>query len=92
MAYKDKKKAAEYNRTYQRNNPEKVKLKILKYRYGISGVNFQEMTMRQDGKCAICKRSLPLNLDHNHDTGQLRELLCRGCNWGIWSFGEDEKG
>lgn len=35
----------------------------------------------QGGKCALCQRepSTPV-LDHDHFTGRIRGVLCRGCN------------
>ena len=44
---------------------------------------------KQDGKCAICL--LPLidgeyGLDHCHDKGEPRGLLCRNCNLGLGYF------
>lgn len=44
----------------------------------------------QNGLCAICNRpeaeTGTLRLDHCHDTGKIRGLLCNGCNMGIGSF------
>lgn len=34
----------------------------------------------QEGKCAICRVSKELCLDHDHRTGLARGLLCRSCN------------
>jgi len=55
----------------------------LKYRFGINEKDYNLILKKQKGRCAICKK-LPLNqrldIDHNHTTGIIRGLLCRGCN------------
>lgn len=54
--------------------------------YGINIEEYNEMVMLQCGTCAICSE-IPENhrlaVDHNHDTGIVRGLLCRKCNAGI---------
>jgi Recombination endonuclease VII len=32
------------------------------------------------GKCALCPREGPLNLDHDHATGRIRGWICWQCN------------
>lgn len=65
-------------------NPDAVKQKNLKRNYGI---NLEEYTKRYDtqhGLCAICKTPHDvLCVDHSHDTGKVRGLLCHPCNRGI---------
>lgn len=34
----------------------------------------------QDGRCYICDSKARLCVDHNHDTGEVRKLLCDRCN------------
>ena len=34
----------------------------------------------QKGCCALCDRPRPQNLDHDHDSGLVRGLLCISCN------------
>ena len=49
---------------------------------------------KQKGGCAICKKpfgNLQPHFDHNHNTGEIRGLLCRRCNIGL-AFIENEKG
>ncbi len=43
------------------------------------------MDISQDGKCAICRivPSRTMAVDHCHDTGAIRGLLCSNCNTGI---------
>lgn len=42
----------------------------------------------QDAVCWICGKT-PVVPDHDHQTGQLRGLLCAGCNLGIGKFADD---
>lgn len=58
------------------------------------------MLKSQNGVCAICKQPetvrqnngvVRLNVDHNHDTGQVRGLLCYRCNRLIGHFDNNPK-
>jgi len=62
--------------------------------YGLSDDDYYAMLLEQDGLCAICReepsfRRQPLHIDHNHDTGKVRALLCGHCNQAIGKFRED---
>jgi hypothetical protein len=67
--------------------------------YKISPDTFNTMWENQGGKCAICEQPMsprgrmPLaaTVDHNHETGKIRGLLCRGCNHGIGNLKDDPK-
>lgn len=48
--------------------------------YGIPYEEYEKLLEQQEGKCAICKREEKLVVDHDHDTGQVRGLLCNRCN------------
>jgi hypothetical protein len=51
--------------------------------YGLTSGEYDELLAAQGGKCAICRgrpRSKRLAVDHNHDTGAVRGLLCSRCN------------
>jgi len=78
-------------------NKEKTETKRLKRQYGITREDFNKMLKEQGGTCRICKkagqhfrngRPLPLNVDHNHETGKVRGLLCINCNSGLGKFGD----
>ena len=57
-------------------------------KYGITAAKFAEMLLAQGGKCACCwgqfkmegKASERPCVDHNHSTGEVRDLLCGKCN------------
>jgi hypothetical protein len=56
----------------------------LKSKYGIGIEEYEALYRFQAGKCAICKRrpdqKRRLAVDHDHDTGEVRGLLCSRCN------------
>src|SRR5689334_20801324 len=53
----------------------------IKHRYGLSWERYQEMLAVQGGCCAICGEATgKLDVDHDHDSGQIRALLCHPCN------------
>lgn len=47
------------------------------------------MLTDQNECCAICKNKRPLKVDHNHDTGKVRGLLCDKCNVALGLLGEN---
>lgn len=52
---------------------------------GLTEVEYKMLFQAQNGVCAICKskpdtRWKMLAVDHNHDTGKVRGLLCMVCN------------
>jgi hypothetical protein len=58
-----------------------MKARLRKYK--ITGRDFALMYMRQGGKCHFCKISFAERLaaiDHCHETGRVRGLLCYKCN------------
>jgi len=44
------------------------------------------MLAAQDGVCAICKSAPAAHVDHDHETGAVRALLCFNCNGGLGQF------
>lgn len=65
------------------------KYNLLKH-YGLTSDLYMEMQNAQENKCAICKcpaeRDFQLYVDHNHDTKEVRGLLCNFCNVGLGIF------
>jgi len=74
----------------------------LKAKYGITRDQYDAMLQEQDNSCAICGSSpdsqptygktgkrFELHVDHCHDTGRVRGLLCNSCNSGLGRFKDD---
>lgn len=63
--------------------------------YGFSPHNYERILRIQNGRCAICETATPgkkgLSLDHDHETGAVRGLLCTSCNIALGNFRDDEK-
>lgn len=59
--------------------------------YGITREEFEALRQEQGGACAICRRDFDKtpHIDHDHETGLVRGLLCRECNLGLGLFGDD---
>ncbi|MGW4240909.1 endonuclease VII domain-containing protein [Nocardia sp. NPDC004722] len=57
----------------------------LRGRYGITRDRYTELLAEQGGACAICTAvDVPFVVDHQHGgAGQVRGILCHGCNTGI---------
>jgi len=47
--------------------------------YGIGVKQWEDLLQKQKGTCALCDRE-PTMIDHRHDDGVIRGLLCRRCN------------
>ena len=89
--YKDKIRPTGYT-TYCKNCKDKMCEKARQKYYFRSYFNLtideydkicNDLYKIQNGKCALCHKDFHidyLRLDHNHETGQLRSLLCVGCN------------
>lgn len=61
--------------------------------YGLTLDEYRDMLAAQDGRCAICGDEPPagkrLHVDHNHETGATRDLLCRWCNYALGNAKDD---
>ena len=96
MPYKNRDTYLASQKEYYHKNKERYKISIdrarLKREYNITPEIFQEMYEEQDGCCKICKRERRLVIDHCHDTGVVRGLLCHKCNSALGAFGDDVSG
>jgi len=75
-------KGREASRKYQRSL--KRKNCVLRWKFGMTLEQYDEMFKQQNGVCAICGMAdvtgRRLAVDHNHETKKIRGLLCTGCN------------
>lgn len=100
----DEKKAHRAKRTqWLKDNPDRVLDYYLRRKYKISLEDYNLMLVAQGFKCAICQSPAdshratlgkkrgehnPLCVDHCHETGVVRGLLCHSCNMGLGAFGD----
>ena len=92
--------SAEYARE-RRNLPHVKARTVGAYRrrhYGITPEQYEAMVEAVGGLCAICGQPeratrrgeiRGLNVDHDHDTGAVRGLLCSNCNTAIGLLRDD---
>src|SRR5690606_1697799 len=89
-------KTKEYNDRHSLRRKDKRLLK----RYKIDLKTYNSLLERQDSKCKICKISIEghqkrkgtnhyFAVDHCHETGRIRGLLCFKCNMGLGYFNDD---
>ena len=76
---------------------EHIKWKtFIKRTYGIDAETYYEMLEKQNYKCAICGIAGNNNavrskmfIDHCHESGEVRGLLCSKCNMALGNFNDD---
>lgn len=92
---------AAYQRAWAANNPEKARAHARKYylkTYGLTEEKYQEILAAQGGICALCSKDDPdavgrkLHIDHDHQTGRVRGLLCSMHNTGLGKLGDSIEG
>lgn len=61
--------------------------------FGITTEDYDRMLAKQEGSCAICgspcSTGRRLAVDHDHNSGTVRGLLCMDCNTGLGKFCDD---
>lgn len=70
---------------------------VLRRLYNITIDDFNGMIKFQNNKCGICFKEFSanrssINIDHDHETGEVRGLLCSGCNTGLGQLGDNIEG
>jgi Recombination endonuclease VII len=78
-----------YSKKWREEHPDHYRWFIYKYVHGVTKEQYEAIFAAQNGECAICHVSLmdtKRNLDHDHETGKIRQFLCTRCNLGIGNF------
>lgn len=72
---------------------ETARARYLYAHYGLTLHDYDLLLHRQGGRCLICHtpatKHRPLVVDHNHESGIVRGLLCGECNTAIGLLGDD---
>jgi len=91
-------KMKEYSRNDRARYPEKYEDRFKKWKYGLSLKDYLVMAEQQKGKCMICDEVImgngatgKLHIDHDHEKGNVRGLLCYKCNVGLGYFKDNPK-
>lgn len=73
------------------SNPAGERERHLVRKYGITLAGYDAMFAQQGGCCAICGKTQAraFDVDHNHETGRVRGLLCTSCNRMVGHAGDD---
>lgn len=94
---RNREKRLEVARARWHGNEESARRELTLFRrYGLTLDDYNRMLAEQGGGCAICKRpprgktlGQRLYVDHCHDTGKIRGLLCPGCNTALGQYRHD---
>jgi len=94
---KGKAAKARYYKKYKQNPKHKeLNWKAqLKFRYNITLEDYDILLKSQNNKCAICESDSPgakknrFSIDHDHESGKIRGLLCDNCNVGLGRFNDN---
>jgi hypothetical protein len=84
-----KEKRLATQKAWKLKNIDKAKEYSLQRYYGLSLAQFNAMSEAQEHKCIICDEIKPLSVDHDHQSGKIRGLLCNPCNRALGWFKDD---
>lgn len=89
--------ASRWRRANKKGRYRRSRNSMLRHRYGIGIDEYEAMLERQSGECAICGRAdsgiegKTLHVDHCHETGKVRGILCHPCNNGLGRFDDNKE-
>ncbi len=78
----------EQQKLFHLRNPHKHREYRLKWQYKLTTEEFEAKRQSQNNKCAVCLKEFVDTpcVDHDHETGKNRDLLCRTCNRALGLF------
>lgn len=92
---RNREKCNEKAANYRIRHAEKIRLAArssIVSKFGLTLEVYDEMYRSQGGLCAICEKGFDvLCVDHCHESGAVRGLLCRACNVGIGNLGDSSE-
>lgn len=67
---------------------KRIHVKSRLHKYGLESKEYKQLLIEQAGLCKICMRAggRKLVIDHSHETGKVRGLLCQTCNTALGKF------
>lgn len=84
-----------YAKTQKENNKTSMRKRNLNVKFSLSSDEYEALSHSQGNVCAICGQPetkinqgsiAQLGVDHDHETGRIRGLLCQNCNLGLGHF------
>ncbi|MFF5186886.1 endonuclease VII domain-containing protein [Streptomyces sp. NPDC000345] len=65
---------------------ERNRISYFRRKYGLSPAELEAMVAEQHGVCCICPAAPAEHVDHCHETGRVRGVLCFSCNAALGQF------
>lgn len=81
-----------YDPKYYQNRKRRHKSQGMFRKYNLTLEEYERRCEAQNNECACCGQRAKLVIDHDHDTGELRGLICSSCNTGIGQLGDSIEG
>lgn len=106
MSYKDKALRRAYRRAWAKRNRPRLREYERARKVGVRPDDIERIRRSQGNTCALCGKLLPSlaerlataiirnveHIDHDHETGRIRGILCGGCNTALGKLGDNADG
>ena len=99
----DREAGTAYRKRHKERDRKNRRDETRRRKYGLSEEGYNNILSSQDGKCSICSQTVTHGwsknhdkhracIDHCHETGVVRGILCSMCNKGIGLLGDNVGG